>query len=87
LPLRLRCWLSLVAEANVADGAAFELLAFTAGLSHNTQGLDRPRDGQAALGWVVAVRGSYMANQGQGALLAVGHAPEVFGTGLPVQAA
>lgn len=84
LPVRLRCWLSLVAEANTADGAAFELLGFTAGLAHNTLGLGASREGQGVLGWVVAVRGSYMANQGQGALLAVGHTPEVFGTGLAI---
>jgi hypothetical protein len=99
LPVRLRCWSSVVAEANTAEGAttvsangapsgsALELLAAVAGLAHNTLLLDRPRDSptaQAVLGAVVATRGSYMANQGPGVLLAVGHQPEVFGTGLAV---
>ncbi len=99
LPVRLRCWASVVAEANTADsatpvsatgaaaGSAFELLAGLAGLAHNNLALDRPRDGLTApsvLGAVVAARGSYMANSGPGALLAVGHQPEVFGSGLQV---
>lgn len=83
-PVRLRCWLSLVADANAADGSGFELLALTAGLSNNTLTPEAPREGQGVLGWVVAARGGYMANQGPGALLAVGHTPDVFGLGLTV---
>jgi hypothetical protein len=81
-PTRLRCWTSLVADANTSDALAFEVLAASAALSQNTLLLDPSRQGQ--LGLVLALRGVYLGNVGTGRLLTVGHAAEVFGSGLQV---